>query len=313
MSLTFIQVITTEIEKLSTLDKNASEYNITRNYLEWLTSLPFDKSSKENFNLAKAREILDRDHHGLKDVKDRILEFIAVGKLKGSVQGKIICLVGPPGTGKTSIGKSVAESLNREFYRFSVGGLHDIAEIKGHRRTYVGAMPGKLIQCLKRTGVNNPLVLVDEIDKLGTRGQQGDSASAMLEVLDPSQNGTFMDHFLDVPVDLSQVLFLCTANVLDTIPGPLLDRMEVIRLSGYDHPEKEHIAKDYLIPKVVKDSGLAELERPGFIADDAIDDLIRWYCRESGVRNLQKQIEKLCRKRAFKRAEIRDKEDAERL
>ncbi|CAD7949825.1 unnamed protein product [Amoebophrya sp. A120] len=301
------EVIDAELDKLSFLDKNSSEFQVARNYLDWLTVLPFDLQSKENFSLSKARTVLDRDHYGLQDVKDRILEFIGVGKLKGSVQGKIICLVGPPGTGKTSIGKSIAESLNREFFRFSVGGLHDVAEIKGHRRTYIGAMPGKLIQCLKQTKVNNPLILIDEIDKLGRGGMHGDPSSALLEVLDPSQNGTFVDHFLDVPVDFSQVLFLCTANVLDTIPEPLLDRMEVVRLSGYDLPEKTEIAKNYLIPKVMEQSGLKGKDEISFISNDAVDSVIRWYCREAGVRNLQKQIEKLCRKRAFQRAEIADK------
>ncbi|CAD7940568.1 unnamed protein product [Amoebophrya sp. A25] len=306
------EVLDQEMEKLQYLDKNSSEFQVARNYLDWLTALPYGAQSEENFNLKKARHVLDRDHYGLTDVKERILEFIGVGKLKGSVQGKIICLVGPPGTGKTSIGKSIAESLNREFFRFSVGGLHDVAEIKGHRRTYIGAMPGKLIQCLKQTKVNNPLILIDEIDKLGRGGMHGDPASALLEVLDPSQNKGFVDHFLDVPVDFSQVLFLCTANVLDTIPEPLLDRMEVVRLSGYDLPEKTRIAQDYLIPKVMEQSGLIGVDEKSFIGDDAIDSMIRWYCREAGVRNLQKQIEKLCRKRAFQRAEIKDQAEQEK-
>ena len=220
-----------------------------------------------------------------------------MGSLCGSTQGKIMCFVGPPGVGKTSIGTSIARALNREFYRFSVGGLTDVAEIKGHRRTYVGAMPGKLIQCLKVTGSANPVVLIDEVDKLG-RGFQGDPASALLEVLDPSQNATFVDHYLDVPVDLSKVLFLCTANVVDTIPGPLLDRMELVRLSGYVLDEKVEITRRYLEPNARKDMGL--LEEHLQIEDGAVENLIRWYCREAGVRNLQKHIEKICRKVALK-------------
>ena len=226
-----ITVIEEELQKLSGLEPSSSEFNVTRNYLEWLTSIPWGHSSQERLDIGQARKVLDFDHHGLEDVKERILEFIAVGQLRGTTQGKIITLVGPPGTGKTSIGQSIARALDRKFFRFSVGGLSDVAEIKGHRRTYVGAMPGKLVQCLKSTGVSNPVVLIDEVDKLG-RGYQGDPASALLELLDPEQNGTFLDHYLDVPVDLSKVLFVCTANVLDTIPAPLLDRMEVVRLSG---------------------------------------------------------------------------------
>jgi Lon-like ATP-dependent protease len=229
-----ITVIEEELQKLSGLEPSSSEFNVTRNYLEWLTSIPWGHSSQERLDIGQAREVLDFDHHGLEDVKERILEFIAVGQLRGTTQGKIITLVGPPGTGKTSIGQSIARALDRKFFRFSVGGLSDVAEIKGHRRTYVGAMPGKLVQCLKSTGVSNPVVLIDEVDKLG-RGYQGDPASALLELLDPEQNGTFLDHYLDVPVDLSKVLFVCTANVLDTIPAPLLDRMEVVRLSARNY------------------------------------------------------------------------------
>merc|ERR1719329_1047152 len=250
-----MSTIELELEKLSTLEMNSSEYNVTRSYLDWLCGVPWGVLSDENFDLSAARKILDRDHYGLEDVKDAILEFIAVGKLKGSVQGKILCLAGPPGTGKTSIAKSVAASLGREFFRFSVGGLSQVSEIKGHRRTYVGAMPGKIIQCLKTTGTTNPVVLIDEIDKLG-HGYQGDPASALLEVLDPSQNSTFTDFFLDIPVDISKILFICTANELERIPEPLLDRMEVIRLSGYDFPEKVAIAEQYLVPKSMRDSGL---------------------------------------------------------
>ena len=213
-----VKVIEEELQKLAGLEPSSSEFNVTRNYLEWLTSIPWGHSSEERLDIAQAQEVLDADHYGLEDVKERILEFIAVGQLRGTTQGKIITMVGPPGVGKTSIGQSIARALDRKFFRFSVGGLSDVAEIKGHRRTYVGAMPGKLVQCLKSTGVDNPVVLIDEVDKLG-RGYQGDPASALLELLDPEQNGTFLDHYLDVPVDLSKVLFVCTANVLDTIPA----------------------------------------------------------------------------------------------
>ncbi|CAN0269138.1 unnamed protein product, partial [Ectocarpus sp. 4 AP-2014] len=241
-----------------------------------------------------------KDHYGLDDIKERILEFIAVGKLRGGVHGRILCFVGPPGVGKTSIGHSIAKALDREFYRFSVGGLRDVAEIKGHRRTYVGSMPGKLIQCLKVTGTNNPVVLIDEIDKLA-RAHDGDPASALLEVLDPSQNSAFLDNYLDVPVDLSNCLFICTANVLDTIPGPLKDRMEVIRLSGYDLPEKVAISEQYLIPKARKDHGMDKDNRLGHveIEREAIESLARWYAREAGVRNLSKLVDKIHRKLAL--------------
>ncbi|KAG6613966.1 ATP-dependent protease La [Phytophthora cinnamomi] len=295
------EVVEDELNKMSMLEKNSSEFNVTRNYLDWLTQLPWGKATEENFDLAKAKQILDEDHYGLKDIKERILEFIAVSKLKGDVQGKIICFVGPPGVGKTSIGKSIARSLNREFYRFSVGGLSDVAEIKGHRRTYVGAMPGKIIQCLKSTQSSNPLILIDEIDKLG-RGYQGDPASALLELLDPSQNSGFVDHYMDVPVDLSRVLFICTANVTDTIPGPLLDRMEVLRLSGYDSPEKLAIAKEYPVPKAREKTGLQKAETTPEslgLTDEAILTLVKQYCRESGVRNLEKHVEKVFRKVAL--------------
>lgn len=310
------QVLDEEFAKLSVLEKNSSEFNVTRSYLDWLTALPWGKFSEDAFDLRAARQVLDKDHYGMSDVKERILEFIAIGKLKGSVQGKIMCLVGPPGVGKTSIGKSIAESLGRQFYRFSVGGLNDVAEIKGHRRTYVGAMPGKLIQCLKATHVSNPMVLIDEIDKIGTgKYGGGDPASALLEMLDPSQNKEFMDHFLDVPVDASKVLFLCTANSLDTIPGPLLDRMEVIHLSGYDGQEKLHIAKRYLEPKVRAEVGLAdgdEATPPGLkLTDDAIQSLVRWYARESGVRNLEKLIGKIYRKVALEVVQRQEGDDGE--
>uniref|UniRef100_M4B6H0 Lon protease homolog n=1 Tax=Hyaloperonospora arabidopsidis (strain Emoy2) TaxID=559515 RepID=M4B6H0_HYAAE len=295
------EVVEDELNKMSMLEKNSTEFNVTRNYLDWLTQLPWGKATEENFDLAKAKQILNEDHYGLMDIKERVLEFVAVSKLKGDVQGKIICFVGPPGVGKTSIGKSIARSLNREFFRFSVGGLSDVAEIKGHRRTYVGAMPGKIIQCLKSTQSSNPLILIDEIDKLG-RGYQGDPASALLELLDPSQNSGFVDHYMDVPVDLSRVLFICTANVTDTIPAPLLDRMEVLRLSGYDSPEKLAIAKEYLVPRAREKTGLEKSETTPEslgLTDDAIMALVKQYCRESGVRNLEKHVEKIFRKVAL--------------
>ena len=225
-------VIDEELNKLRFLDSHSSEFNVTRNYLDWLTTIPWGISSKENLDLSKADEVLNNEHYGLDDVKKRILEFIAVSNLKGSVQGKILCLSGPPGVGKTSIAKSIANALERKFFRFSVGGLSDVAELKGHRRTYVGAMPGKAVQALKKTKTENPLILIDEVDKMG-RGWQGDPTAALLEMLDPEQNSSFMDHYMDVPVDLSKVLFLCTANTIDTIPEPLRDRMEMIDISGY--------------------------------------------------------------------------------
>ncbi|XP_047342685.1 lon protease homolog 1, mitochondrial-like [Impatiens glandulifera] len=291
-----LQVIEEELTKLQLLEASSSEFNVTRNYLDWLTALPWGSYSDENFNVVQAQKILDEDHYGLSDVKERILEFIAVGKLRGTSQGKIICLSGPPGVGKTSIGRSIARALNRKFYRFSVGGLSDVAEIKGHRRTYIGAMPGKMVQCLKNVGTSNPLVLIDEIDKLG-RGHAGDPASAMLELLDPEQNANFLDHYLDVPIDLSKVLFVCTANVIETIPNPLLDRMEIISIAGYITDEKMHIARDYLEKATREACGI----RPEQVelTDAALLALIENYCREAGVRNLQKQIEKIYRKVAL--------------
>jgi Lon-like ATP-dependent protease len=291
------KVFDEEMSKLSHLEPAASEFNVTRNYLDWLTQLPWGQRSAENFGIQHAREVLDEDHYGLKDVKDRILEFIAVGKLRGTVEGKILCMVGPPGVGKTSIGKSIARALNRQYYRFSVGGLSDVAEIKGHRRTYVGALPGRIIQALKKCQTENPLVLIDEIDKIG-RGHNGDPSSALLELLDPEQNSSFLDHYMDVPVDLSKVLFVCTANMTDTIPRPLLDRMEMIELSGYVADEKMAIAERYLAPQAKEISGLKGVDVQ--LEKDAIVELINKYCRESGVRNLKKAIEKVYRKSALK-------------
>ncbi|KAH6889507.1 ATP-dependent protease La [Coprinopsis sp. MPI-PUGE-AT-0042] len=291
------KVFDEELQKLSMLEPGASEANVTRNYLDWITSLPWGVHTPENYNLAHGREILDADHYGLSQVKDRILEFLAVGKLRGSVQGKIVCLVGPPGVGKTSVGRSIARCVGRRFVRISVGGLTDVAEIKGHRRTYVGALPGKIIQSLKRVETENPLVLIDEIDKIG-RGHNGDPASALLEMLDPEQNGSFLDHYLDLPVDLSRVLFVCTANTLDTIPPPLLDRMEVLEVSGYVSEEKSQIAQKYLGPQAKEACGLKDADVD--ITPEAVDQLIKWYARESGVRNLKKYIEKIYRKAALK-------------
>ncbi|KAK3198811.1 hypothetical protein Dsin_022226 [Dipteronia sinensis] len=291
-----MQVIEEELTKLQLLEASSSEFNVTRNYLDWLTALPWGNYSDENFDVLRAQKILDEDHYGLNDVKERILEFIAVGKLRGTSQGKIICLSGPPGVGKTSIGRSIARALNRKFYRFSVGGLADVAEIKGHRRTYIGAMPGKMVQCLKNVGTANPLVLIDEIDKLG-RGHAGDPASALLELLDPEQNANFLDHYLDVPIDLSKVLFVCTANVVEMIPNPLLDRMEVIAIAGYITDEKMHIARDYL-EKTTREACGVKPEQVE-VTSAAILALIENYCREAGVRNLQKQIEKIYRKIAL--------------
>jgi Lon-like ATP-dependent protease len=291
------KVFEEELNKLAHLEPAASEFNVTRNYLDWLTQIPWGQKSVENFGIKNAMGVLDEDHYGLKDVKDRILEFIAVGKLRGTVEGKILCLVGPPGVGKTSIGKSIARALNRQYYRFSVGGLTDVAEIKGHRRTYVGALPGRIIQALKKCQTENPLILIDEVDKIG-RGHQGDPSSALLELLDPEQNSSFLDHYMDVPVDLSKVLFVCTANITDTIPRPLLDRMELIELSGYVADEKMAIAEKYLAPAAKELSGLKDVDVA--LGKDSIEELIKSYCRESGVRNLKKQIEKVYRKAALK-------------
>ncbi|QLL32719.1 hypothetical protein HG536_0D02410 [Torulaspora globosa] len=286
-----------EVNKLATLETSMSEFGVIRNYLDWITSLPWGITSKEQYSIPRAKKILDEDHYGMKDVKDRILEFIAVGKLLGKVDGKILCFVGPPGVGKTSIGKSIARSLNRKFFRFSVGGLTDVAEIKGHRRTYVGALPGRVIQALKKCQTQNPLILIDEIDKIGHAGIHGDPSAALLEVLDPEQNNNFLDNYLDIPIDLSKVLFVCTANTLDTIPRPLLDRMEVIELTGYVAEEKVKIAEQYLAPSAKATAGLQNTNVE--LTEDAIKVLMKRYCRESGVRNLKKHIEKIYRKAAL--------------
>ncbi|MEM1435001.1 MAG: endopeptidase La [Pseudomonadota bacterium] len=287
-----------ELNKLSVLEPGSPEYGLTRNYLDWLTSMPWGSTTPDNADLKHARQLLDEHHEGLGDVKERLLEFLALGLNRGDVAGSIICLAGPPGVGKTSLGKATAEALGRQFYRFSVGGMRDEAEIKGHRRTYIGAMPGKLIQALKDTGSSNPVILLDEIDKIGV-SYQGDPASALLEVLDPEQNSSFRDHYLDLPVDLSKVLFICTANQLDTIPGPLLDRMEVIRLSGYLEAEKLAIARKHLLPKHLDRAGM---KRRGelSIQAPALRRIVSDYAREAGVRRLEKHLAALVRKACVK-------------
>ena len=292
-----MKVIREEMDKLSALEIQSAEYGVCRNYLDWLTIVPWGIFSKEMHDLKKAEKILEQDHYGLKDIKERILEFIGVGKLTGGVKGSIVCLVGPPGVGKTSIGKSVARALNRQFYRFSVGGMRDEAEIKGHRRTYIGAMPGKMIQALKYTQAMNPVIMLDEVDKMGA-SYQGDPASALLEVLDPEQNKDFLDHYLDVRCDLSNVLFIVTANVLDTIPEPLKDRMEILRLSGYIQTEKIQIAQKYLVPRNRKNMGLKAGDLS--FTKGALAQIINGYAREAGVRTLENNIKKIMRKVALK-------------
>jgi ATP-dependent Lon protease len=286
-----------EMEKMRILETGSPEYSVTRNYLDWITLLPWGRHSKDKLDLKRARRVLDRDHFGLEDVKSRILEFLAVGIHKGEISGSIILLVGPPGVGKTSIGRSIADALGRRFYRFSVGGIRDEAEIKGHRRTYIGAMPGKFLQAMKDAGTANPVIMLDEIDKIGA-SYHGDPASALLEVLDPEQNVDFLDHYLDLRFDLSKVLFVCTANQLDSIPGPLLDRMEVIQLSGYIAEEKLQIAKRYLLPRQIERAGLPK----GTVKLDTktLRALIDGYARDAGVRRLEKQLGKIVRKVAVR-------------
>ncbi len=288
-----MKVINEELEKFSSLEPHSSEFGVTRNYLDWLTAIPWGVQSVDEHTLSKAEAVLAEDHYGLKDIKERIIEFIGVGKLSGGVKGSIICLIGPPGVGKTSIGKSIARALGRKFYRFSVGGMRDEAEIKGHRRTYIGAMPGKIIQALKTCETMNPVIMIDEVDKIG-HSHNGDPASALLEVLDPEQNKEFLDHYLDVRADLSGVLFVLTANVLDTIPEPLKDRMDILRLSGYIMEEKIEIAQKFLVPKNMTAMGLTSKQL--IITEDALKGIINGYAREAGVRNLENQLKKIMRK-----------------
>jgi ATP-dependent Lon protease len=289
-----------ELTRLGRMSPMAADYSVTRNYIEWLAVLPWSKSSGVEVDITKAHEILDADHYDLKKVKDRILDYLSVRRLKPNMKGPILCFVGPPGVGKTSLGRSIARALERKFVRISLGGVHDEAEVRGHRRTYIGALPGQIIQGIRRAETNDPVFVLDEVDKLG-RDFRGDPSSALLETLDPEQNSTFRDNYLDVPFDLSKVLFICTANMLDTIPEPLRDRMEIIELQGYTEDDKVHIAERYLVPKQIEENGLSNevIEIP----EDAVRFVIRHYTREAGVRNLERNIGTLCRKQARRIAE----------
>jgi ATP-dependent Lon protease len=293
-----------ELSRLEKLPPAAAEHGVIRSYLEWLVELPWSKRTEDNLDIAHAREVLDEDHYDLEKVKDRILEYLAVRKLNPESHGPILCFVGPPGVGKTSLGKSIARALGREFERISVGGVRDEAEIRGHRRTYIGAMPGTIIRALRDAGSRNPVFMIDEIDKMGA-DFRGDPASAMLEVLDPAQNESFRDHYLDLNFDLSEVMFIATGNILDTVPLPLQDRMEVIQLAGYTLEEKKHIAKRYLVPRQVRENGLkaSQIE----FADPALEAIVEEYTREAGVRNLEREIGTICRKVAREVAEDKAK------
>ena len=289
-----------ELTRLGRMSPMAADYSVTRSYIEWLAVLPWSKSSGTDVDIAKAKEILDEDHYDLQKVKDRILDYLSVRRLKPGMKGPILCFVGPPGVGKTSLGRSIARALGRKFARISLGGMHDEAELRGHRRTYIGALPGQIIQNLRRVETNDPVFMMDEVDKLG-RDFRGDPASALLEVLDPEQNATFRDNYLDVPFDLSKVLFICTANMLDPIPEPLRDRMEIIELQGYIEDEKVHIAYRYLIPRQIEENGIKtdQIEFP----EEVVRYIIRHYTREAGVRNLERNIGTMCRKQARRIAE----------
>ncbi|HYH00757.1 MAG TPA: endopeptidase La [Terriglobales bacterium] len=289
-----------ELGRLSKMSPMAADYSVTRNYIEWLAVLPWAKSSGGEVDINKAREVLEADHYDLEKVKDRILDYLAVRKMKPTMKGPILCFVGPPGVGKTSLGKSIARALGRKFVRISLGGVHDEAEIRGHRRTYIGALPGQIIQGIRRAETNDPVFMLDEIDKVG-RDFRGDPGSALLEALDPEQNSTFRDNYLDVPFDLSKVLFITTANMLDTISEPLRDRMEIIELQGYTEPEKLHIARQYLVPRQVEENGITNDDIE--FSDEAIGFIVRHYTREAGVRNLERNIGTICRKQARRMAE----------
>jgi len=292
MSEEAVEKANAELNKLKMMSPMSAEASVVRGYIEWLVGVPWAKRSKIKHDIKRAQTILDQDHYGLEEVKDRILEYLAVQKRVRKLKGPVLCLVGPPGVGKTSLGESIAKSTNRKFVRMALGGVRDEAEIRGHRRTYIGSMPGKLIQKMVKVGVRNPLFLLDEIDKMGM-DHRGDPASAMLEVLDPEQNHAFNDHYLEVDYDLSDVMFVCTSNTMN-IPGPLLDRMEVIRIPGYTEDEKLSIARKYLLPKQIKINGLKPAEMT--MADDAILDIVRYYTREAGVRAMERELAKVCRK-----------------
>ncbi|GIW93986.1 MAG: hypothetical protein KatS3mg110_2027 [Pirellulaceae bacterium] len=289
-----------ELARLERLPPAAPDYQLTRTYVEFIIELPWNKSTQDNLDLSSVRQVLDEDHYDLERIKERILEHLAVWKLNPQAKAPILCFVGPPGVGKTSLGQSIARALGRRFERLSLGGLHDEAELRGHRRTYIGAMPGRIIQALRRAGVKNPLLMLDEVDKLG-RDFRGDPAAALLEILDPHQNNSFRDNYLDLPFDLSNIFFITTANTLDTIPRPLLDRMEVLRLSGYSDDEKLHIARRYLIPRQLKEAGLDENLLS--ISDAAVQRIVHRYTREAGVRELERMLGQLARKVALRVAQ----------
>ena len=302
-----VKILTKEIKKMRNMQPSQAEYNVSLNYVDTLLEFPWDTYTRDDLDIESVQKQLDKDHYGLEKVKERIVEYLSVRSLKDDMGGPILCLVGPPGVGKTSLGKSIAHALGRKLNRISLGGVSDESEIRGHRRTYIGAMPGKVAKAFIKLGVNNPLILLDEIDKMA-RDHKGDPASAMLEVLDPEQNNSFMDHYFDVPVDLSETLFIATANDMSTIPGPLRDRMEVIELSGYTYDEKENIAKKHLVPKQIKKNGLKSSNL--IIREPALNKIILQHTREAGVRNLERQVGKVCRKVAAKVAKTKNNPEA---